>query len=98
MNRAAMEEIVEEYNDSGDGELLNAMLGTDSKQLLIYRLTADEIDWIYEILGSLKTPYLQNEALEKAVLETGEKLLRGELDMETAVKEVQSRVKLSMAE
>lgn len=97
VNRVAEEENVRAYNDV-EGNILSAMMGNDQKQMIIYRLTEGEIDWIYGVLENLRTPYLQNETLETAVLETGEKFLRGELELEAAVREVQSRVKLSMAE
>lgn len=101
VNKSALKDAVD-LNDDGDGGILGAMLlasdDGDMKELTIWQLTAEEVDWLYDVLESLRTPYLQNETLETAVLETGEKLLRGEMDMEEALTEVQNRVKLSMAE
>lgn len=97
VNKAAMAEIIE-ANDGGDGTFKSAMQGTNEMQMPIYNLTSGEVDRVYAMLEHLKTPYLQNETLEAAVLETGEKLLGGELDVKSALEEVQSRVKLSMAE
>lgn len=101
VNKAAQKENAD-LNSDGDGGVLGAMVVTDEsgemKELTVYQLTAEEVDWMYEVLEHLKTPYLQNETLEAAVLEAGEKLLSGELDADAALEEVQSRVKLSMAE
>lgn len=101
VNRAALEENLALNND-GDGGIIGMMVVTgddgDMRELTIYQLTAEEVAWLYETLEALKTPYLQNETLETAVLEVGEKFLRGEMDIEAALDEVQNRVKLSMAE
>lgn len=101
VNREALQEEVDLNND-GDGGVLGAMAVMDEsgnmQEMTVYQLRQDEVEWLYETLESAETPYLQNETLETAVLEVGEKLLDGKLEPDAALKEVESRVKLSMAE
>lgn len=101
VNRTALENQIS-LNDDGEGGILGAMVVADEngtmKELAIWQLTEQEVDWLYETMEGLTTPYLQNETLESAVLEAGEKLLRGELDLDAALEAVQDRVKLSLAE
>ena len=101
VNRDAVEEQVRLNND-GDGGIIGAMyLQSDTgaaREMTVYQMTQEEVAWLYETLESLRTPDLIHERLYEAVLETGEKMLKEGMDMETALAEIQNKVRLSMAE
>lgn len=99
VNRAAMEESATLNSGDENGVIGSmSMTGTSRQVMELYQLTQEEMAWMYGTLEALQTPYLQNERLESAVLETGEKLLNGEIGMQEALAEVEGRVKLSLAE
>lgn len=100
INRDAVEKEIR-LNGDGNGGIIGAMMMTDGnsyQQMTVYQMTQEEVDWLYETLESLQTPSLRNEILISAVLENGEKFLKDEIDLETALTEIENRVKLSMVE
>ena len=60
--------------------------------------TEEEIQKLMGLAESLKTPALQDEVIKEAVLEQGEKVLRGEADPKEAAAAVAQKVNLYLAE
>lgn len=60
--------------------------------------TEEEIQKLMGLAESLKTPALQDEVIREAVLEQGEKVLRGEADPKEAAAAVAQKVNLYLAE
>lgn len=51
-----------------------------------------------KVISDLQTPYLAGGRVEQAVLETGEKVLLGEIDIQEGLKEIREKVRLYLAE
>lgn len=100
VNRAVNEENLAVNGAGGGSYGAMVITGDDGTEaaLDIYGLSEEELEWFDEVMQSLKTPYLPGGVLENAVLETGEKVLLGELDIPEAITEIQGKVKLSLAE
>lgn len=88
-------------NREGDGLIGSMTIETEDGNLGaldVYGLTEEDMTWFDTTMQSLKTPYLPGSILENAVLETGVKVLEGEMDIPEAMTEIQGKVKLSLAE
>lgn len=64
----------------------------------ICQFSETEEEWFYQTLDSLCTPYLAGGILEEAVLTCGKKVLDGGMEVPEALEEIESRVKLALAE
>ena len=60
--------------------------------------TEEEIQKLMGLAESLKTPALQDEVIREAILEQGEKVLKGEAAPEEAAEAVTQKVNLYLAE
>ncbi len=64
----------------------------------IYWPVGDDLKPIYDIFEKAKVPYLQDAFLEEAIYEAGAKYFEGEINLEEALNEIESKVSLYMAE
>lgn len=64
----------------------------------IYPASGEEVDRLLQMAQQAKTAYVENEVLENAVCEAGEKVLKGEITAKEGVEEVKKQVSLFMAE
>ncbi|MDE6320561.1 MAG: hypothetical protein K2M22_12835, partial [Lachnospiraceae bacterium] len=60
--------------------------------------TEQETQELYDILSSVRTPYLSDAVVEDAVREAGQKYLDGKCSLEDAVELVQEKIAIYMAE
>ncbi len=91
-------------NATEDGGSYASMGGSkgDEKEeyyhLDIYPASEEEIGQLMEIVEAARIPYVKNSVLEKAVCETGEKVLAGEMSPSAGAEEVIQKTAIYMSE
>lgn len=66
--------------------------------LEMYVPTSQENQVLYEMLTSVRTPYLSDTVMEEAVREAGRRYLEGRCSLEEAVEVIQKKIEIYMAE
>lgn len=101
VNKRAVENAVNLENIPYNSQV-GAVGGYDGNEsyvgLDICQFSEAEEEWFYETLDSLCTPYLTGGILEEAVFACGERVLDGGMEVPDALEEIESRVKLALAE
>ena len=67
-------------------------------QMSIYVPTEQETKELYDLLSSVRTPYLSDTVVEDAVREAGKRYLEGRCSLEEAVEAVQKKLAIYMSE
>ena len=67
-------------------------------QMSIYVPTEQETKELYDLLSSVRTPYLSDAVVEDAVREAGKRYLEGRCSLEEAVEAVQKKLEIYMSE
>lgn len=66
--------------------------------LVIYVPTSQESQALYDMLASVRTPYLSDVIMEEAVLEAGKMYLHDMCSLEEALETIQKKIQIYMAE
>lgn len=66
--------------------------------IVIYIPTQQEMKELYELLSSVRTPYLSDAVLEDAVREAGKQYLEGSCSLEQALDEIEEKLAIYMSE
>lgn len=66
--------------------------------IVIYIPTEQETKELYELLASVRTPYLADAVVEDAVREAGKQYLEGRCNLEEAVEEIEEKLAIYMSE
>lgn len=67
-------------------------------QMSVYVPTVQETKELYDLLSSVRTPYLSDAVVEDAVREAGKQYLEGRCSLEEAVEFVQKKLAIYMSE
>jgi len=103
VNKAAFEQVfvVDENLIGEDGAYAWLSTSTIDGMDLSYRYyvpTEEELSRLRDWIAQSDTPYICDIVIEDAVLEEGEKYLKGEADLDTAVDKIMDRVQIYLAE
>ena len=64
----------------------------------VHMPTKEEFQTLYELCGGVHTPYVENPAVDGAVIEIGAQYLAGNLSVDEAVRKIMAKVEIYMAE
>lgn len=89
--------------DAGPGEICgsvgtSSLDGTSSYGMDIYVPFEEEVQELRELLYSVHTPYISDPVLEQVLVEEGASYFRNHVSLDGAIKNIQSRISLYMAE
>ncbi len=102
-NQKALEKsLLPDPNFYVEGEPMFYCGGSDEEgrmfEMNVYWPVGDDLKPIYEIFEKAAVPYFQNSFLEEVIYEAGTGYFEGEVSLEEALNEIESKVSLYMAE
>lgn len=89
--------------DAGPGEICgsvgtSSLDGTSSYGMNIYVPLEEEVQELRELLYSVHTPYISDPVIQQVLVEEGASYFRNHVSLDGAIKNIQSRISLYMAE
>ncbi len=100
VEKESFRSVIDGHEYEGQGNLVSVG-GNDMDEMLDYAMEPtpeEEITKLTELVESLKTPSLQDDVIKEAVVEQGEKVLKGELSPEEGAAAIMQKVKIYLAE
>ena len=94
VSKEAFRSLIDGHKYEGNTSWVNL----EEIQFELVPRTEEEIQLIMDLAGSLTTPAMQDEVIREAVLEQGEKVMKGEQNPEEAAAAVMQKVNLYLAE
>ena len=89
--------------DAGPGEICgsvgtSSLDGTSSHGMDIYVPLEEEVEELRKLLYSVHTPYISDPVIQQVLVEEGASYFRNHVSLDGAIKNIQSRISLYMAE
>lgn len=100
VEKESFRSVIDGHEYEGQGNLVSVG-GNDMDEILDYAMEPtpeEEIAKMTGLVESLKTPSLQDDVIKEAVVEQGEKVLKGELSPEEGAAAIMQKVNIYLAE